>query len=95
MIKKSIVSNSDCIEEEWTPSAIDCFEIKCNCKRCFLYHVYFKYSPDKCKMYQAVKRLIRKVGIPVKYEKEAYSETKNKAAGHKKLRSGSVDAGAV
>ncbi len=64
-------------QKEWTRSAIECYELGCQCEACFLYHTYFKNTPHKCKMYETVKRLIRKAGIPLVYEKKIRQKKNN------------------
>ena len=66
------ISNS--ISENWTDSAIDCYELGGRCENCFLYSVIFRYSPSPCKMKYTVKKLLRKVGLPYKNEEGAYSK---------------------
>ena len=44
----------------WTQSAIDCYNIDCNCEKCFLHQVL----NSECKMYEVVSMLIRKFGKP-------------------------------
>ncbi len=79
----------------WTQTAIDCFEINCECDRCFLYHVYFKYAPHKCNMQKRVKRLIRKVGAPGQNEEKIRQEKRGFSRGYHKLWKCTVDKAAV
>ena len=48
----------------WTPSAIDCYNIGCQCDKCGLYHLIFKNSESECKMKHVVIELVRKLGRP-------------------------------
>ena len=58
------VSCSETTTQNWTQSAIDCFEIGCRCSICNLNRIYFKNSNFKCKMKEAVIELVRKYGVP-------------------------------
>lgn len=52
--------------KKWTQSAIDCYNIGCQCSKCGLYHLIFKNSESKCVMKHTVIELVRKIGIPGK-----------------------------
>lgn len=54
----------------WTPTAIDCLNLHCECKKCLLYYLYFRYSPTPCKMKYTIKELVEKVGLPKNNEKK-------------------------
>ena len=41
--------------KEWNDTAIDCYNLKCDCKKCFIYHTYFKDKYYSCKMKYYVK----------------------------------------
>ncbi len=58
------VSCSETITRNWTPAAIDCYNLGCNCSVCNLYKLYFENSVSKCKMKQSVIELVRKIGKP-------------------------------
>lgn len=58
------VSCSETTTQNWTQSAIDCFEIGCRCSICNLNRIYFKNSNFKCRMKEAVIELVRKYGVP-------------------------------
>lgn len=58
------VSCSETISRTWTPSAIECYEIGCQCYKCNLYKLYFKNSSTKCMMKPTVIELVRKIGTP-------------------------------
>lgn len=68
------VSCSETTTKNWTPSAIDCFELGCACSKCFIYKIYFQTSFSKCKMKEAVIELVRKFGVPQKNEEETKDE---------------------
>ena len=58
------VSCSETTTQNWTQSAIDCFEIGCRWSICNLNRIYFKNSNFKCRMKEAVIELVRKYGVP-------------------------------
>ena len=64
------VSCSETLAKNWTPTAIDCYHIGCNCAKCNLYYIYFKDSLFKCKMKDTVIELVRKLGVPQKDREE-------------------------
>ena len=64
MIYRYNVSCSETISKSWTPSAIDCYSIGCNCKKCNLYKMFFIKSDYKCMMKNTVIELVRKLGKP-------------------------------
>ena len=55
---------SETTSKNWTPTAIDCYSIGCNCSRCGIYKIYFKNSRYKCKMKDVVIELVRRFGKP-------------------------------
>ena len=48
----------------WNGTAIDCYEIGCDCSKCFIYKTYFLPQKWKCYMKRYVKFLLKKVGKP-------------------------------
>ena len=58
------VSCSETSSKNWTPTAIDCYSLGCNCSKCNLYSIYFKNSIYKCSMKSTVIELVRKYGRP-------------------------------
>ena len=54
----------------WTPTAIDCLQLHCQCSKCFIYYLYFKNKQYKCKMKETVTELIEKIGLPKEDEKK-------------------------
>lgn len=64
MFYKYNVSCSETTSKNWTPTAIDCYKLGCNCKKCGLYKIYFENSTFKCKMKETVIELVRKLGAP-------------------------------
>lgn len=49
----------------WTPTAIDCYKIGCNCSKCNLINEDFSSLTKKnCKMKQSVIILVKNVGKP-------------------------------
>lgn len=58
------VSCSETVSKNWTQSAIDCYEIGCNCRNCNLNKIYFLKSEFKCRMKETVIELVRKFGKP-------------------------------
>ena len=48
----------------WNRTAKECYEIKCNCKKCFIYDTYFKDSGEICHMKYYVFYLLQKLGKP-------------------------------
>lgn len=62
------VSCSETTSQNWTQSAIDCFEIGCVCSKCNLYKTFFQNSIFRCRMKESVIELVRKFGRPPKEE---------------------------
>jgi hypothetical protein len=60
------VSCSETLADNWTPTAVDCYLLGCNCSKCFLNEIYFKNSVYKCKMKETVIELVRRNGAPQK-----------------------------
>lgn len=60
--------------KEWNDTAIDCYNLKCDCKKCFIYHTYFKDKYYSCKMKYYVKLLYNKLGAPKRKEYEIMDE---------------------
>ena len=58
------VSCSETLAQNWTPTAIDCYQLGCRCSKCNLYKLYFKNSIFKCKMKEVVIELVRQLGPP-------------------------------
>lgn len=58
------VTCSDTIAKNWTPTAIDCYQIGCSCSKCNLNKIYFLNSPFKCQMKKTVFELVKKLGAP-------------------------------
>jgi len=58
------VSCSETLAENWTPTAVDCYKIGCQCSKCNLYKIYFSDGNKKCKMKETVIELVRKIGVP-------------------------------
>lgn len=59
--------NVSCCEtnsKKWTPTAIECYLLGCNCSKCNINKIYFKDSIFKCKMKDTVIELVRKFGKP-------------------------------
>ena len=52
---------SDSILQNWTPSALDCYKINCDCTSCPIAHRHYSF---KCKMKEVVKVLLQTKGIP-------------------------------
>ncbi len=50
----------------WNKTATDCYELKCQCEKCFIYKTYFKENNDKCMMKYYVMYLLEKIGHPPK-----------------------------
>lgn len=50
--------------KKWTPTAIDCYNIGCQCSKCGLYHLIFKNSTSKCMMKYTVWELVKNLGSP-------------------------------
>jgi len=48
----------------WTPAAIDCYQLGCSCYKCYLNKIYFSKSNIKCHMKDSVIELVRKYGVP-------------------------------
>lgn len=48
------------ILEKWTPQAINCYKIGCNCKLCEIANII----EEKCKMKYIVIKLVEKYGAP-------------------------------
>ena len=68
------VSCSETVSKNWTPTAIDCYFLGCNCSNCILHKIYFSNTSFKCKMKETVIELVRRNGAP----KGGYNECKNK-----------------
>ena len=60
------VSCSETSAKNWTPTAIDCYRLKCRCSECNLYKAFFKNSHSRCRMKETVIELVRLYGIPSK-----------------------------
>ena len=66
------VSCSETLAQNWTQSAIDCYQLGCRCSKCNLYKLYFKNSVFKCKMKEVVIELVRQAGPPIMEGDEIY-----------------------
>ena len=64
MIYKYNVSCSETICKKWTPTAIDCYLLGCDCLKCNLYKIYFYNQTQKCQMKNVVIELVRRFGKP-------------------------------
>ena len=64
MVDRYNVSCCETISKKWTPTAIDCYRLGCNCSKCNLYKIYFSESIYKCQMKTVVLKLVRTIGIP-------------------------------
>ncbi len=64
------VSCSETTSKNWTPTAVECYELGCSCSKCNLYKLYFSDSLFKCKMKETVIELVRRLGAPkeIKYD---------------------------
>lgn len=58
------VSCSKTTSKNWTPTAIECYKLGCNCSKCNVHKIYFVGRTFKCKMKETVIELVRKFGIP-------------------------------
>lgn len=58
------VSSSSKTNKIWTQSAIDCYNLGCECSSCTLYKSFFFGKPFECKMKDTVIELIKQVGTP-------------------------------
>ena len=52
---------SDSIVQNWTPSALDCYKINCECTQCPISHNHYSF---KCKMNEIVEILLQTKGMP-------------------------------
>ena len=52
---------SDSIVQNWTPSALDCYKINCECTVCPIAHRHYSF---KCKMKEIVEVLLQTKGLP-------------------------------
>ncbi len=59
--------------KEWNNTAVDCYQLNCNCKKCFIHNTYFKDKPYTCKMKYYVQLLLKKLGAPKDFEYEKYA----------------------
>ena len=64
MIDGYNVSTCETISKRWTPTAIDCYKLGCNCPKCNLYRIYFASGDSKCNMKYTVLNLVKNVGVP-------------------------------
>ena len=64
------VSCSESTSKNWTPTAIECYQLGCSCSRCSLYKLYFSESLSNCRMKETVIELVRRLGAPeeMKYD---------------------------
>lgn len=59
---------SDSIMQNWTPQAIECYSINCDCKKCSLSSGNYSFI---CQMPRVIDALIKSIGIPPKKRKTA------------------------
>ena len=52
---------SDSIVQNWTPSALDCYKVNCECSRCPISKRHYSF---KCKMSEIVQILLETKGLP-------------------------------
>ena len=52
---------SDSITQNWTPSALDCYKLNCQCNMCPIAHRHYSF---KCKMNEIVQILLETKGMP-------------------------------
>lgn len=52
--------------KQWNRTAAECYQIKSNCEKCFLYKVIFQNSKNECKMKYFVQYYLDKLGKPNK-----------------------------
>ena len=76
MIYKYNVSCSETNCKNWTPTAVECYLLGCNCSKCNIYKIYFSKNYFKCKMKETVIELVRKLGKPDFNQTEAIHEEK-------------------
>ena len=50
--------------KQWNDTAIDCYNINCNCEKCFIYNTYFRKYKQECMMKYCVKYFLMKLGAP-------------------------------
>lgn len=48
----------------WNKTAMECYELDCDCNKCFIYHTFFEGSGDICYMKYYVAKLVNKIGKP-------------------------------
>jgi len=48
----------------WNKTALDCYEIGCNCENCLLYKIFFSEADNECKMKYFVQYNLIKIGKP-------------------------------
>lgn len=58
------VSCSEGASKNWTPTAVECYQIGCTCSNCNLYKIYFLKNNTQCRMKETVIELVRRFGIP-------------------------------
>lgn len=52
---------SDSITQNWTPQALECYSINCDCKRCSLSAGHYSFI---CQMPKVIDTLIETIGEP-------------------------------
>lgn len=52
---------SDSITQNWTPQALECYSINCDCKRCSLSAGHYSFI---CQMPKVIDTLIETIGKP-------------------------------
>lgn len=60
----------------WTPQAIECYLLGCNCKNCIIYQAHLITS-GTCRMKFNVIENVKKIGIPTKNDLENYENRQN------------------
>lgn len=56
--------------KEWNGTAIDCYNLGCDCSKCFIYKTYFKDKYYTCKMKYYVQLMLNKLGAPKESEND-------------------------
>lgn len=62
---------SDELTRRWTRTAIDCYSIGCNCKKCIIPEIM---TSQKCQMKKTVIELVKKFGKPEKINSKYLEE---------------------
>lgn len=59
---------SESIMQNWTPQALECYSINCDCKKCSLSSGNYSFI---CQMPRVIDALIKTIGIPPQKRKTA------------------------